>query len=66
MCEPYALGYPNSLVFALRSKSVQNLHITPYGFSPGLSRGLFRVFLVLLGFECYLSSLSGISYDYFS
>jgi hypothetical protein len=43
MCEPYALGYPNSLVFALRYKSVQNLHITPYGFNPGFFRGLFRV-----------------------
>ena len=29
ICEPYDLRYPNSLVFALRSKSVQNLHITP-------------------------------------
>jgi hypothetical protein len=23
---------------------VQNLHITPYGFNSGFSRGLFRVF----------------------
>jgi hypothetical protein len=28
-CEPYDLRYPNSMVFALRSKSVQHLHITP-------------------------------------
>jgi hypothetical protein len=29
ICEPHDLRYPNSMVFALRSKSVQNLHITP-------------------------------------
>jgi hypothetical protein len=28
-CELYDLRYPNSMVFALRSKSVQHLHITP-------------------------------------
>jgi hypothetical protein len=28
-CELYDLRYPNSTVFALRSKSVQHLHITP-------------------------------------
>jgi hypothetical protein len=31
-CEPYDLRYPNSMVFPLRSKSVQNLQITPLGF----------------------------------
>jgi hypothetical protein len=44
ICEPYDLRYPDSMVFALGSKSVQHLHITPYGFSVGFSRGLFRVF----------------------
>jgi hypothetical protein len=29
MCEPYVLEGPKSIVFALRSKSGQNLHITP-------------------------------------
>ena len=29
ICEPYDLRYPNSMVFALRSKSGQHLHITP-------------------------------------
>jgi hypothetical protein len=29
ICEPYELRYPNTLIFALRSKSVQKLHITP-------------------------------------
>jgi hypothetical protein len=28
-CELYDLRYPNSMVFALMSKSVQHLHITP-------------------------------------
>jgi hypothetical protein len=27
--EPYDLRYPNSMVFVLRSKSGQHLHITP-------------------------------------
>jgi hypothetical protein len=27
--EPYNLRYPNPMVFALRSKSVQHLYITP-------------------------------------
>jgi hypothetical protein len=58
MCEPYALGYPNTLVFALRSQSGQNLHL---GFSV-----VFLGFLALLGFWCYQGSLKVISYDYFS
>jgi hypothetical protein len=29
ICEPYDSRYPNSIVFALRSKSGQYLHITP-------------------------------------
>jgi hypothetical protein len=41
MCEPYDLRYPNTLVFALGSKSVQNLHI--WGFPFGVFSGLFRV-----------------------
>jgi hypothetical protein len=40
----YDLRYPNFMVFALRSKSVQHLHKTPYGFNLGFSRDLFRVF----------------------
>jgi hypothetical protein len=44
MCEPCALGCPNTMIFVLGSKSGQHLHITPYGFNPGFSRGLFRVF----------------------
>jgi hypothetical protein len=43
-CEPYDLRYPNSMFFALRSKSVHILQITPWGFSLGFSRVLFRVF----------------------
>jgi hypothetical protein len=44
ICEPFDLRYPNSMVLALRFKSVQHLHITPLGFSLGFSRGLFRAF----------------------
>jgi hypothetical protein len=29
ICELYDLRYPNFMVFALRSKNVQHLHITP-------------------------------------
>jgi hypothetical protein len=64
MCEPYALGYPNSMVFALGSKSVPNLHITPRVSIQGFL-GVCLGFLVLLGFVYHLSPLSGISYDYF-
>jgi hypothetical protein len=64
MCEPYDLRYPNTLVFALESKSVQNLHITPLGFQLGFSRGLLG-FFTLLGFGCHSSSLMVISYDHF-
>jgi hypothetical protein len=64
MCQPYDLSYSNTLVFALGSKSMQNLHITPrvsiWGFS-----GPFRV-LALLELECHLSPLMVISYEYFS
>jgi hypothetical protein len=28
-CEPYDMRYPISMIFALRSKSGQHLHITP-------------------------------------
>jgi hypothetical protein len=31
------------MIFALGSKSVQNLHITPLGFQFGVFSGLFRV-----------------------
>jgi hypothetical protein len=50
ICEPHDLWYPNSMVFALRSKSVQNLHITRVsvqGFPV-----IYLGFLVLLGFGC--------------
>jgi hypothetical protein len=64
MCEPYALEYPKSMVFALGSKSGQNLHIPPrvsiWGF-----QWPFLGFLVLLGFECHLSPLMVISHDHF-
>jgi hypothetical protein len=44
ICEPHDLRYPISMIFALRSKMCILLQITPYGFSPGFFRGLFRVF----------------------
>jgi hypothetical protein len=43
ICEPYDLRYPNSMVFALGSKSVQHLHITPRVFILGVLVVLFRV-----------------------
>jgi hypothetical protein len=44
MCETYDLRCPNTLVFALWSKSAPILHLAPYGSNLGFSTGLFRVF----------------------
>jgi hypothetical protein len=65
ICEPYDLRYPNRLVFALRSKSVQHLHKTPEVSIQGFP-GVYLGFLALLGFGCYQISLKVISYDYLS
>jgi hypothetical protein len=43
--EPYDLRYPNSMVFALRSKSAQYLHKTPYVSVQGFP----EVYLVFFG-----------------
>jgi hypothetical protein len=64
ICEPYDLRYPNSMVFALRSKSGQHLHITPrvsiWGF-----HWYYLGFLALLGFGCHLSPLMVTFYDHY-
>jgi hypothetical protein len=52
------------MVFTLRSKSVQHLHITPYGFNLGFP-GVHLGFLALLGFGCHISPLMVTFYDYY-
>jgi hypothetical protein len=44
MCEAYDFRFPNTLVFAPWSKCAPILHLAPYGFNLGFSKGLLRVF----------------------
>jgi hypothetical protein len=64
ICEPYDLRYPNSMVFALRSKSVQHLHITPRVLIQGFP-GVYLGFLVFLGIGCHLCPLMVTFYNHF-
>jgi signal transduction protein with GAF and PtsI domain len=64
ICELYDLMYPNSMVFALRSKSVQHLHITPRVSVQGFLE-VYLGFLALLGFGCYQILLELMSHDHF-
>jgi hypothetical protein len=61
-CELYDLRYPNSMVFALRSKVCTFLQITPRVSVQGFL-GVYLGFLALLGFGCHLSSLMVTFYD---
>jgi hypothetical protein len=64
ICEPYDLRYPISMIFALRSKSVHILQITPRVSVQGFL-GVYLGFLVLLGFGYHLCSLMVTFYDHY-
>jgi hypothetical protein len=62
--ELYDLRYPNSMVFALRSRSVQHLHITPRVSVQGFPE-VYLGFLALLWFGCHLSRIMVTLYDHY-
>jgi hypothetical protein len=63
-CELYDLRYPNSMVFALRSKVCTFLQITPRVSVQGFPR-VYLGFLAPLGFGCYLSPAMVTFYDHY-
>jgi hypothetical protein len=64
ICELFDLRYPNSMVFALRSKNVQHFYRQPPRVSIQGFRGVYLGFLVLLGFGYHLSPLMVTFYDH--
>jgi hypothetical protein len=64
ICEPYDLRYPNFMIFALRSKSGQHLHITRRVSVQGFP-GVYLWFSVLLGFGYHLSPSMVTFYDHY-